>query len=249
MSPARHFVRFIAIGALPAIFAGCAAHTHERVRTNVPMDEQPAARGKVVVLVRAAPDHVLLRQENGAAREAVRRVIRHSPGATLVTDSKPRNVGAEEKVSDDAWRAARGDKAAAERLQAARTAASRAADDEALRAAREAGAGRACVVEFRRAGGEFAVGLLPIPGWSLNDRIAYTARAFDVESGRKVLETERARSHGGLFAIYRPDVPRALERALREDLAPILPPAEPRDVANKAPPSFVGFDLVAFFFD
>ena len=235
--------------ALTAICAACAAHTNERVRTNVPIDGPVAATQKMVVLVRAVPDHHLLRPEDGAAREAVQRVVRRSPGATLIADAGPRDVRAEDKASDDSRRAATGDKAAAARLKETRAAASRAADEAALRAAREAGADRACVVEFETAGGEFAITLLPIPGWSLNDRFGYTARAFDVESGRKVLETQRTRRHGGLFAIYRPDVPRDLERALREDLAPILPPAKPKGAANKSTPSFAGVDLLAFIFD
>jgi hypothetical protein len=249
MVPARGLIGFITFAALAAVCAGCAAHTNERVRTNVPMDVQPAVTQKVVVLARAVPDHHLLYPEDGAAHEAVRRVVRCSPGATLVTDSGPRDRRAENKASDDAWRAAKGDKAAAERLQEARAAASRAADEEALRAARDAGADRACVVEFRSAGAEFAITLLPIPGWSLNDNFLYTARAFDVESGRKILETQRARSHGGLFSIYRPDLPRDLERALREDLAPVLPPPKAPNGTKKSAAPFAGIDLVAFIFD
>jgi hypothetical protein len=230
---------------LAAACAGC-THTNERVRTNVPIDGQPEATQKVVVLVRAVPGHHLLRPEDGAAREAVWRVVRRSPGATLVADSQAPDPRVDDEASKDSWGAATGDEAAAARLKETRAAASRAADDDALRAAREAGAGRACVVEFETAGGEFAVTLLPIPGWSLTDRFRYTARAFDVGSRCKILETHRTRSHGGLYAIYHPDVPRTLERALREDLAPILPPASPPRAARSSP---MAIDLFAFMFD
>src|SRR5215213_7628647 len=137
------------IGLICAVLcAGCAVHTTERVRTRVPMDESPAAGEKVVVLVRAVPGHRLLDSEARAAREAVRRVLRQSPGATLVEDAAPSDRRADGKAFHDSWRAAGGDKSAAERLRQARAAASRAADEAAICAARDAGADRACVVEL-----------------------------------------------------------------------------------------------------
>ena len=212
----------IFFAAVTAFAGGCAgppAASYLQANRSIEDLRQPDDR--LVVVLHVQPDSLIREDQLPTALAVLRRAAAALPDATVLDVSRAAAVRA-------AGRDARADMSAKDAARA------HAAEYEALRIAREKGAARACVVELHHLDRSFSILLLPFPAWVIENQFGYTVRAFDVPSGRTILDTKRYRRNGGVFAVYVPDIRRQFELRLREDLAALFPPPAP--VSGKLAP-------------